>query len=200
MDLKRRYRAKTIKRVIRFFVYYSFLALFLLFYNTLARYTAVVRDTTTVNVANWNITINGQNVQEEQELLSPISLTQGITQTTYNNKLAPGQTGYFDIVIDPTRTDVSVEYSIRLNSDKIPSDIKLTGYEILEDNINTNIQNNTINGEINLSESSQALTQSDIKTLRIHWTWQDNDNTTIPTGTEDYYILATISVKQKISI
>lgn len=200
MDLKRRYRAKTIKRVIRFFVYYSFLALFLLFYNTLARYTAVVRDTTTVNVANWNITINGQNVQEEQELLSPISLTQGITQTTYNNKLAPGQTGYFDIVIDPTRTDVSVEYSIRLNTDKIPSDIKLTGYEILEDNINTNIQNNTINGEINLSESSQALTQSDIKTLRIHWTWQDNDNTTIPTGTEDYYILATISVKQKISI
>lgn len=196
MNLKQRYKSKSKKRFVRFLEFYSILAFFLLFYSTFARYTTVVQNESTVGIANWQISINNNNIINGGTLTNTLELIPS-TQTTTNNKLAPGQNGYFDITINPEGTDVAIQYTINIDLKNLPTGIILTTYEILEDNISKNIENNKIEGEINLQQLQQ-LTSSEAKTIRVYWEWSGT-STDIPTGEENYKIQATIMVKQKIS-
>ena len=119
------------------------------------------------------------------------------TQTTTDNKLAPGQSGYFDISINPEGTDVGIQYIINLDTTNIPTGVLLDTYEILENGITGRIENSKIEGEINLQQMQQ-LTSSEKKTIRVYWKWSET-STEIPTGEEKYKIQATITVKQKIN-
>lgn len=196
MNLKQRYKSKSKKRFIRFLGFYLILAFFLLFYSTFARYTTVVENESTVAIANWQILINDNDILNGGTLTNTLELIPSI-QTTTNNKLAPGQNGYFDITINPEGTDVAIQYTINIDLTNLPTGIGLTTYEVLEDNISKNIENNKIEGEIDLQQMQQ-LTSSESKTIRVYWEWSGT-STEIPTGAENYKIQATITVKQKIS-
>lgn len=196
MNLKQRYKSRGTKRLIRFLGFYLILAFFLLFYSTFARYTTIVKNESTVPIANWQIKVNNNDILNGGTLTNKIELIPS-TQTTTDNKLAPGQNGYFDIIINPEGTDVAIEYIVNLNTTNLPSGIILTTYEILNENISANIENNQIEGKINLQQMQQ-LTSSDAKTIRVYWEWADG-STDIPTGEQNYKIEATITVKQKIS-
>lgn len=196
MNLKQRYKSRGTKRLIRFLGFYSIIAFFLLFYSTFARYTTIVKNESTVPIANWQIKVNNNDILNGGTLTNKIELIPS-TQTTTDNKLAPGQNGYFDIIINPEGTDVAIEYILNLNTTNLPSGIILTTYEILNENISANIENNQIEGKINLQQMQQ-LTSSDAKTIRVYWEWADG-STDIPTGEQNYKIEATITVKQKIS-
>ena len=196
MNLKQRYKSKSKKRFIRFLGFYLVLAFFLLFYNTFARYTTVVQNEAIVAIADWQILINNNDIINGGTLTNTLQLIPSI-QTTTNNKLAPGQNGYFDITINPEGTDVAIQYTINIDLANLPTGIRMTTYEVLEDNISKNIENNKIEGEINLQQLQQ-LTSSDTKTIRVYWEWSGT-STDIPTGEENYKIQATVTVKQKIS-
>ncbi len=60
------------------------------------------------------------------------------------------------------------------------------------------IVDNTITGQVSLNSSLESLTEAETQNLRIYWQWADTENDSIPTGTENYYITAIISIKQKI--
>ena len=196
MNLKQRYKSKSKKRFVRFLGFYSILAFFLLFYSTFARYTTVVQNESIVAIANWQISINNSNIINGGTLTNTLELIP-YTQTTNNNKLAPGQNGYFDITINPEGTDVAIQYTINIDLTNLPTGIGLTTYEVLEDGISKNIENNKIEGEIELQQLQQ-LTSLETKTIRVYWEWSGT-STDIPTGEENYKIQATIMVKQKIS-
>ena len=196
MNLKQRYKSKSAKRFVRFICFYLILAFFLLFYSTFARYTTVVQNESIVAIANWQISINNSNIINSGTLTNTLELIPS-TQTTTNNKLAPGQNGYFDIIINPEGTDVAVEYTINFDVTNLPTGITLTTYEILEDGVSTNIENNKIDGEISLQQKQQ-LSSTETKTLRVYWEW-NGTSSDIPTGEESYKIQALITVKQKIS-
>ena len=196
MNLKQRYKSKSKRRIFRFLGFYSILAFFLLFYNTFARYTTVVQNESKVAIANWHISINNNNILNSGTLTNTIELIP-TTQTTTDNKLAPGQSGYFDISINPEGTDVGIQYIINFDTTNIPTGILLDTYEILENGITGRIENSKIEGEINLQQMQQ-LTSSEKKTIRVYWKWSET-STEIPTGEEKYKIQATITVKQKIN-
>lgn len=196
MTLKNRYKSKKNIRFVRFLGFYVILAFFLLFYNTFARYTTVVQNESTVEIADWQISINNKDILNGETLVNSLQLIPD-TQITTDNKIAPGQKGYFDIIINPEGTDVAIQYMLNFNTTNIPSGILLTKYEILETGISARIENNTIEGEINLPEENQ-LTQEEKKTIRVSWEWNEV-STYIPTGEENYRIQATVTVKQKIS-
>lgn len=196
MNLKQRYRSKGSRRLVRFLGFYLILAFFLLFYSTFARYTTVVENDTKVGIANWQISLNDTDIINGETLTDTVQLVP-LTQTTTNNKLAPGQNGYFDITINPEGTEVAIEYTINLDISSLPTGIILTTYEIIEDNISGNIADSQIHGEINLQQMQQ-LTVEEKKTIRIYWEWNES-STKIPTGNENYKIETEITVKQKIS-
>ena len=199
MNLRLRYKSNRRKRVIRFFTFYSFLALFLILHNTFARYTTVLEGAPRVEVAKWKIKINGNDIDVQDTITNAFTLIPtSTTQTTTNNKLAPGQTGNFDIVINPEGAEVSMVYTISFDLTNVPEGVGITRYEIIEEGITNKFNNVSIEGEINLNENLQSLTYSDTRTVRIYWEWSENTEN-IPTGTENYNVIASISVKQKIS-
>ena len=198
MNLRQRYKFKGKRRLPKFLLLYSFLVFFFLFYSTFARYATIVEDVTTIEIANWEIKVNEIKIGESQILSNIITLLPDTTrQTTTDNKLAPGQNGHFDININPEGTDVAVEYIMGFKTDNLPSGLSLTTYEVIEDNIYKNIENNTIKEKINLNDVSQGLSQADAKTVRIYWTWDEN-STNIPTEEQKYNVAVTITVKQAL--
>ncbi len=131
MNLNERYKARHTKRLKRFLSFYSFLALFLFSYNTLARYTVFSTNTVNTHVAKWIIKINNLEIANDtQEVSNIIELVPSTETKTKDNKLAPGQSGYFDIAINPAGTEVALEYTINLDIANIPTGITLEGYKI----------------------------------------------------------------------
>lgn len=196
MTLKNRYKSKKNRRFVGFLGFYMMLTFFLLFYNTFARYTTVLQNESTVAIADWQISINDKDILNEQRLVNSLQLIPD-TNVTTDNKIAPGQKGYFDIIINPEGTDVAIQYMMNFDTTQIPTGIKLKEYKILENGASAKIENNIIEGEINLEEKKQ-LTQEEQKTIRVFWEWNEV-STYIPTGEEHYLIQATVIIKQKIS-
>lgn len=198
MNLRERYKSKSKKRLSGFVLFYSFISLILIFYSSFARYTTIAEGTETVAIANWKIMINGTNISDVENVSKVITLVpDSSNQTTKDNKIAPGKSGHFDITLNPAGTEVSIEYTITIETTNLPSGITLTNYEIVETGVNQTLTNNTITGEITLTDTAQELTESDTKTIRIYWNWDEND-TIIPDVTTNYNIVVTAKVQQKI--
>jgi hypothetical protein len=113
-----------------------------------------------------------------------VDISQGSTNSfiidnvTYSNSanvengyIAPGRSGYFDIVLDPSGTNVAVRYDIEIDttSGNYPSNITFT-----VDNLNSSqvvkTGNNTFSGVVSLADISQNKTI----TLRLNLNWVDN--------------------------
>lgn len=198
MNLKTRYRSRSKKRVIRFFVFYSFLALFLILNSTAGRYTFVMAGTPRVDIAKWEVKINNNDIISQTTLTDLFDLIPNMSnENTTDNKLAPGQKGYFDIVINPENTEVSVEYNIVFDTSKAPAGVQVTSYEVIGQGKKTYTSSTGIVDTIELNENLEPLKSTDAKTVRVYWEWS-SATSKIPTGTESYNISATISVKQKI--
>lgn len=199
MNLNERYKVRHKNRYKRFLLFYSFLVFSLFIYNSLARYTAITENTGTVDIALWNIKINSETIENNaQQMTNVLKLVPNENSNTTQNKLAPGQSGYFDISINPEETEVSVEYSIFFDTTLLPSEITITGYKKNENETIQTITNNTISGEIVLDSSKQKLTSSNTDNYRIYWMWDATSNTEFPTENINYSIIAKINIQQKI--
>jgi len=134
-----------IKKISNFLIFYAFIILFLCFKMTLSKYTLIGNAQTTVSMAAWKIKVNSENLEATNKFILNNIQTLSNAQTVAN-KIAPNSKGYFDIILDIEDTEVSVDYKLELDTNKIISkgiDLKLTGYSINDGDIKT-IENNTI--------------------------------------------------------
>ena len=130
MNLKERYKSSGKKRKFKFFVFYLLLATFLIFYSTYSRYTTIEEGQPKAYIANWKVKINNEDITNKQTLSNMITLVPDTSrETTTDNKLAPGKTGFFDIIIDPTGTEVAIEYTINFDITNLPTGIILTNID-----------------------------------------------------------------------
>ena len=92
----------------------------------------LINETTTFSVSNFNVT-GDTNVRE--------------------NYFAPGTNGYFDVVIDPNNTDVSIYYEIVVHTELINNQqIHLTRIENVDKPDLTIVRPNTYSGIIPLTD------------------------------------------------
>ena len=198
MNLKERYKTRGKRRIIKFFAFYLFFAFLLIVYSSYSRYTIIEEGTPKAYIASWKVEINNQDITDKQTLTNVIELVPDSTiQTTTDNKLAPGKSGHFDLIINPAETEVAVEYNINFDTTNLPTGIELTRYKIVEDNISENLINSNIVGQINLTNREQALSENDKKTIRVYWEWKE-DTVDIPIEGTNYNISVTINLQQKI--
>lgn len=192
MTINERYRAISIHRTKRYnLIYAIILILFLMIPTTFSRYTITAEGETSVNIANWQIAINGVDLAQNATLNDKIYL---IYDNQQNGMILPGKTGYFDIILDPTGTEVSIEYEIVIDLSNMPQNMILTGYTLNSGEINTVPNNNTITGEIHLSNGTK-LDSSNKQTYRIYWQWTGSSEIEID---ENYFINANTRVRQII--
>lgn len=147
------------------------LALFLL-QDTFAKYRKKVDNNVDINLANWNIRLNGESIAGKSTVSSKIIPVFEKNEYIAENVLAPGVRGYYDIEIDATEVDTSFSYTFttKVSEEEKYPDIIAFGYIIDPEN-NTEIieySGGSIYGTIEHNTPSTKI--------RIYIEWDDSDS------------------------
>ena len=197
MTLNERYRVHNkLKSDKLLLIYILFLFIFIIS-TSFARFVTESNTTLGLEIANWCIKINDTQItQETSTIMNDIELitTENISEDGF---IKPGQSGYFDIILDPQYTEVSLKYKILIDVSELPSQIKLTDYSINDFSIKQQFPgNNILEGNILLNGSSN-LDDTDKKIYRIYWQWPEED-AKIEDIQSTYKVKANIQVEQII--
>lgn len=126
-----------------------------------SKYVSEVRGNGMAEVATWSFKVNGQT--EEVQAIQLGSTCHN--ETLAGNKIAPGTSGGFNIIVDGTGSDVGINYNIKfLNESSKPANLKFI-YDDQEYSSITELENN-LSGTINANDENK------MKTLTIHWQWK----------------------------
>ena len=145
-----------------------------------------------VNIKNgvWQIKINNTDISrgtDKQFVVDEIEVQNN--EHVKPGNLAPGLSGTFDILIDPTNTDVSIKYDISLNQENLTNK-NISIKSIKEANKGAELVRtgeNTFTGIITLDEIKKRITNN----IEVEVEWKDNEETNkedieIGSKSEDY--------------
>ena len=127
-----------------------------------AKYKTTLTGNGTATVAKWSFKVNGQT-----QTIPDIDLTQ--TMDANNNvaegKIAPGTSGHFDLELDATGSEVSIDYNIKLAITEKPTNLKF----YLDNTYETEIAETE--GILNVSGSIPLETIDTPLIKTIYWQW-----------------------------
>lgn len=146
--------------------------------GTFAKYTSTVSGTGTATVAKWDVKLkNGNN--EVTEAAKTIQLKNENTKLTLDDGIvAPGAYGKLDLSVDGTDTQVEFEYTLKIDTTKLPENIKF--YEGESADPAKEYKADGISGKI----TKDAKTA----TIPVYWVWEDDgskDAADLTAGTAD---------------
>lgn len=125
-----------------------------------AKYVSEVRGNGIAEIATWDFKVNGESEQvDEISLVSTCN-----NETLVDNKIAPGTTGSFNIIVDATDSDVGINYNITFTEEENkPENLKFF-YDDKEYNSIKDLEED-LYGTINTNDGNKA------RTLNIKWEW-----------------------------
>lgn len=135
-----------------------------------AKYRKQAESHVDVSVASWNIKINNESIQNKTVLENAIIPVFDSDPYIKEGVLAPGTTGYFDLVINAEDVDVDFTYEISCSvHEETPLlDLIITEYEL--NGVKTPYLHSTkITGEIEKSSEDTSI--------RIYFKWDDDPST-----------------------
>ena len=134
--------------------------------DTYAKYTSAVNETTDISIARWRILVNNFDIRSNSSTNNLITPVFAGNANIASGVIAPTATGYFDIVVDATGTDLSFNYNINVSNsiDSPVNDIIVTNCTLNNNPITVN--NGVISGTINLSDQR-------VNTFRVYIEWLD---------------------------
>ena len=160
------------------------LALLALFYcvsliqSTYAKYLSTADSDTNITIARWNSLVNNQDISQNSNFSEVLEPTFTGNENIKDGVIAPTATGYFDITLDGSTTDVSFSYDISFSEadDNTVTDLKITKYEI---DGHSYTYNGPISGNILLNDQNRALT------VRVYVEWVDQTDDETMTNVDD---------------
>ena len=138
--------------------------------TTYAVFETNTNGTANLSVGSWVIKLNSVDISSGQTInFSVNNFNYSNNSHVANGVIAPGRTGYFDLLLDPDGTDVSIRYDITLDLEEDYGE-NVTYY--VSTNIGTAIQTDesTYSGVIDLSD----IDNGDVARLRIVVEWVNN--------------------------
>ena len=128
---------------------------------TWARYRSVTGGNVEAQIARWSFKVNG-----EEEKFATIDLADTIDFThVTTDKIAPGTYGSFDLVIDGSGSEVSIEYYININIGDKPTNLKFYTDELYQNELVVENNKIQIDDEILLADIDTPVTKT------IYWKW-----------------------------
>ena len=160
----------------RFVVLLAFISLFLCIItlqDTYAKYTSMVDETTNIAIARWRILVNDFDIRSNSSTSNLITPVFSGTQNIASGVIAPTATGYFDIVVDSTGTDLSFAYNISIanTNDSLVQDIVVTRATLNGEDVT--ITNNVLSGTVPLNSPNK------VNTFRVYIEWDDGVDQTM---------------------
>lgn len=142
--------------------------------TSLAKYRKQSSANVNVNIAKWEILVNKEDISNKTVLTSKI--TPIIDENEYVKKdfIAPGSTGYCDIIIDASNVDVDFKYELTPDtSTSAIADLIITDYIINPTETNSEKiaydNNTTITGNIKKNSSNNVI--------RLYIIWEEENGT-----------------------
>lgn len=126
----------------------------------------------TFDIGSWVIKLNELDISSGQTVnFSMNNFNYTTNSHVKNGVIAPGRSGYFDVVLDPTGTDVSVRYDITLD---IPDEYmdNIIYYITTDDGNTVRTDENVYSGVLDL----ESIRNGDIATLRVNIEWINDSN------------------------
>lgn len=146
------------------------LAFLFLIQTSLGKYKRKAGAIVQNSIASWNIKVNNETINHKLLLTNTITPVILDSQFVKNGTIAPGTTGYFDIVINALDVDVDFTFELEASPDEATPlvDLKITKYVI--DNVEYNYDSLTpVSGNITKNTGDTSV--------RLYFEWYDgNDN------------------------
>ena len=162
--------------------------------GTYSRYTSSGSGTGTTQVAQWAVKINNANITTTDTFT--VTFNEVANDNVVDSKIAPASSLYADFVIDPTGSEVAIDYDFALGAitasggATVSSDIAIekvvpvTGANIsgatvtggTEGTALTADTNGKYTGTIALASQSTALSSSEAKVVRVYIKWTNNED------------------------
>ncbi len=204
MTLKEHYLTNRRKSIKSYFKLIVIFFVIITFSYTFTRYTGTMANNGAITVAKWHIEINGEEISSlTSSLNSNIDLLNVADNTT---NIDSRDECYFDIIIDPSTTEVAVSYSISVDlaTSNLPIGTKILRYEkfvntgvneVSEGVVTVNDEDVSVSESIMLSGAQTALSSDSIRRYRFYCK--------IPfpidvTQNDSYVVTPVISVEQYI--
>ena len=148
--------------------------------QTYAKYVTSLSGNASMTISRWNILINNSSVKNNADLTSVITPVFSGNSNIADNILAPTATGYFDLNLDFSATDVSFDYAITISANENNSvpDFIATEYKI-DTAIPVAFDSGepaTIEGHVSYDAAPERVTSH---LIRVFITWDDSSSATM---------------------
>ena len=137
--------------------------------DTFALFESNLNESTSVPIGKWSIKLNNNDITNGTTVEFPIeNFTTNENNHTTSGYFGPGSSGYFDVVLDPGDTDVSIRYDITLDiAEDLPGNISY--FLSVDGNAMTRTDEFTYSGVLDIADIDNGVTP----TLRINIVWND---------------------------
>lgn len=177
--------------ILTFFTICTFLMLAL----TYGVFESKILRGASIEIANWSVMVNDGIVSSEEKTFTIDDIIWDANDNVASGKVAPGIEGYFDIVINPNSTDVSVRYDITYDVEYMKSiNPAFTITQVTE--LNNSIvltDTNTYTGLILLND----INNNNSHTVRTYVKWEDieeNSANDYKTGSEQVNLKIPVTI------
>jgi len=128
--------------------------------------------TSNVDIAKWQIKVNDDEIDGASSTFTVDVINWQGTDYVLDGKVAPGMNGYFDIVIDPNYSQVSIKYDVSFDFEVL-SENQFVINNITEINGRELVRTgeNTYSGVISLDE----ILNGETSTVRVDLSWVNSD-------------------------
>ncbi|MBR3230076.1 MAG: hypothetical protein IKF91_04545 [Bacilli bacterium] len=123
------------------------------------------------SIAKWNIKVNNDNLNDTENTFYVDNISYVNSDNVNEDRFAPGVTGMFLLVIDPSDTEVSFKYDLSIDlSGNEYSQIKLDSIE--------GVDGTTL--DVNSGVYSRVFSLSEIEagrkdTIKVSFSWENDD-------------------------
>lgn len=166
------------------------------FVNTFGLFESNITAPAISNLAAWQIKVNSSNVTGASSSFLIPAVNWTASDNTLPGKAAPGSSAYFEIIIDPSGSEVSLEYEIILDFANLNNDkIRITSVKNGLGEVINPTPEEAYTGVILLADVLAGTTT----TVRVDFVWENDDtNSEIDStfvGMENAFLDVPISIK-----
>ncbi len=175
------------------FIIVAFVSLLYLSKASYAKYKKQVEANVETTVAAWNIKVNNETINNKAVLTNYITPTFDANQYVKPGVLAPGSTGYFEIVINAAQVDVDFSYEISgtIHEDTPLDDLIITRYQ--QNGVTQNYDSvNKITGNIQKNSGNTSII--------VYFKWNEDSNETMNNQQDTAYATNSNYQQTKIKV
>lgn len=149
-----------------------------LFQTSYAKYRKQLEGELNTTIASWLIKVNNEDITQSRTLENEIIPVFDTNPYVKENTIAPGSTGYFDIIIETVNVDV--DYNVEIVDSKEATDLQdfvLKQYELNDSGTRIDITDHTF---------SKDFTKNTEQTkIRFYFVWDDDEATQTMNNQDD---------------